>query len=163
MTVDDAAEHIAGATIFNDVSARDIQIREMSLQIGPSKGKDFCNVMGPCVVTMDELDEFGLRMVARINGEVWSEGTSAERRFSFAEVVAWASYCETIHPGEFIGVGTVGGGCGYEIDRWIQPGDVVELEIEGIGVLRNRVGEREAVPPGAGLPTYRIPARAAAH
>ena len=163
VTVDDAADHIAGATIFNDVSARDIQIREMSLQIGPSKGKDFCNVMGPCVVTMDELDEFGLRMVARINGEVWSEGTSAERRFSFAEVVAWASYCETIHPGEFIGVGTVGGGCGYEIGRWIQPGDVVELEIEGIGVLRNRVGEREEVPPGAGLPTYRIPARASAH
>jgi 2-keto-4-pentenoate hydratase/2-oxohepta-3-ene-1,7-dioic acid hydratase in catechol pathway len=151
---EEAAEYIAGATIFNDVSARDIQLREMTLTIGPSKGKDFCNVMGPCVTTMDELDEFALNMRARVNGEVWSEGTSKHRRFSFGEVVAWASYCETLYPGDFIAVGTVGGGCGLELNRWIQPGDVVELEIEGIGVLRNRIGQKETVPPGAGLKSY---------
>lgn len=152
--VERAAEYIAGATIFNDVSARDIQLYEMSMQIGPSKGKDFCNIMGPCAVTMDEINEFALRMTARVNGELWSEGTSARRCFSFAQVVAWASYYETIYPGEFIGVGTVGGGCGLELNRWIQPGDVVELEIEGIGTLRNTVGPKERPSEGEGLSTY---------
>lgn len=158
LSPEEAGEYIAAVTIFNDVSARDIQIREMSLTIGPSKGKDFCNVMGPCAVTPDELDEYNLVMRARVNGEVWSEGTSRERQFSFAEVVAWASYGETIYPGEFLAVGTVGGGCGLELNRWIQPGDLVELEVDGIGVLRNRVGQREQVPPGAGLKSYHIPA-----
>jgi 2-keto-4-pentenoate hydratase/2-oxohepta-3-ene-1,7-dioic acid hydratase in catechol pathway len=152
--VEEAPEYIAAVTIFNDVSARDIQLREMTLTIGPSKGKDFCTVMGPCAVTMDEIDEWNLNMRARVNGEVWSEGTSRHRRFSFAEVVAWASYSETIYPGEFLAVGTVGGGCGLELNRWIKPGDVVELEVEGIGVLRNRVGQKETVPAGAGLTTY---------
>ncbi|MBA3753142.1 MAG: fumarylacetoacetate hydrolase family protein [Nitrospira sp.] len=152
--VEEAPEYIAAVTIFNDVSARDIQLREMTLTIGPSKGKDFCTVMGPCAVTMDEIDEWNLVMRARVNGEVWSEGTSKNRRFSFAEVVAWASYSETIYPGEFLAVGTVGGGCGLELNRWIQPGDLVELEVEGIGTLRNRVGQRETVPAGAGLKSY---------
>jgi len=157
--VEEAGAYIAGLTIFNDVSARDIQMREMSLTIGPSKGKDFCNVMGPCAVTPDELDEWNIVMRARINGEIWSEGTTRDRQFSLAEVVAWASYCETIYPGEFIAVGTVSGGCGLEINRWIKPGDVVELEAEGIGVLRNRVGQKEQVPENAGLRSYRIPPR----
>lgn len=152
--VEEAGEYIAAVTIFNDVSARDIQLREMTLTIGPSKGKDFCTVMGPCAVTMDEIDEWNLTMRARVNGEVWSEGTSKHRRFSFAEVVAWASYSETIHPGEFLAVGTVGGGCGLELNRWIQPGDLVELEVDGIGTLRNRVGQRETAPAGAGLKSY---------
>ncbi|MEO6043106.1 MAG: fumarylacetoacetate hydrolase family protein [Tepidiformaceae bacterium] len=152
--VEEAPEYIAAVTIFNDVSARDIQLREMTLTIGPSKGKDFCTVMGPCAVTMDEIDEWNLNMRARVNGEVWSEGTSRNRRFSFAEVVAWASYCETIYPGEFLAVGTVGGGCGLELNRWIRPGDIVELEVDGIGVLRNRVGEKETTPPGSGLKSY---------
>jgi 2-keto-4-pentenoate hydratase/2-oxohepta-3-ene-1,7-dioic acid hydratase in catechol pathway len=152
--VEEAGEYIAAVTIFNDVSARDIQMREMTLTIGPSKGKDFCTVMGPCAVTMDELDEFGLQMRARVNGEIWSEGTSKHRRFSFAEVVAWASYCETIYPGEFLAVGTVGGGCGLELNRWIKPGDLVELEVDGIGVLRNRVGQKETPPPNAGIKSF---------
>jgi 2-keto-4-pentenoate hydratase/2-oxohepta-3-ene-1,7-dioic acid hydratase in catechol pathway len=160
--VEQAGEYIAAVTIFNDVSARDIQLREMTLTIGPSKGKDFCNVMGPCAVTPDEVDEFSLVMRARVNGELWSEGTSRERQFSFAEVVAWASYCETIYPGEFLAVGTVGGGCGYELNRWLKPGDLLELEAEGIGVLRNRIGHREQVPANAGLRSYRIPARVGA-
>jgi 2-keto-4-pentenoate hydratase/2-oxohepta-3-ene-1,7-dioic acid hydratase in catechol pathway len=152
--VEEAGEYIAAVTIFNDVSARDIQLYEMSLTIGPSKGKDFCTVMGPCAVTMDEIDEFGLQMRARVNGEVWSEGTSRARRFSFAQVLAWASYCETIFPGEFLAVGTVGGGCGLELNRWIQPGDLLELEVDGIGVLRNKIDNKETVPANAGLSTY---------
>ena len=162
-TVEEAARSIAGVTIFNDVSARDIQMREMSLTIGPSKGKDFCTVMGPCVVTMDEIDEWNIELIARVNGEVWSEGTSAGRRFSFGEVLAWASYCENVQPGEFLALGTVGGGCGYELDRWIKPGDVVELSSPQIGVLRNPVGAPEHVPDGAGLASYHGSPRAKAH
>jgi len=162
IAADRANEYIAAVTIFNDVSARDVQMREMSLSIGPSKGKDFSNVMGPCAVTLDEIDEWGLVMRARVNGEVWSEGTSRERAFSFAQVVAWASYSETIYPGEFLAVGTVGGGCGYELNRWLAPDDLLELEVEGIGVLRNRIGQKEQVPDGAGLQSYRIPTRAMA-
>ncbi len=136
-----ARQHIAGFTVFNDVSARDIQMKEMSVMLGPAKGKDFCNIMGPCLVTPDEVDDMDLRMVARINGEVWSEGNSGTRRYTWEDMIAWASTDETLHPGEFFGSGTVGLGCGLELNRWIQPGDLVELEIEGIGVLRNRVGQ----------------------
>ncbi len=154
LSVEAASRHIAGVTIFNDVSARDIQMLEMSMMIGPSKSKDFCNVMGPCLTTMDEIDEFAIELVARVNGEEWARGTSAGRRYSFAEVLAWASYAEPVVPGEFLAVGTVGGGCGLELDRWIQPGDVVELEASGIGVLRNMVGARQPVRAGVGLPSY---------
>ena len=127
---------------------------EMTMMIGPSKGKDFCNVMGPCLVTIDEVDEFGIEMVARVNGEEWSRGTSASRRFSFAQLLAWASWAEPLVPGEFLAVGTVGGGCGMELGRWIQPGDVVELEATGIGVLRNRIGARQKRVDGNGLDFY---------
>src|SRR6266704_548948 len=159
----DAPAHIAGVTLFNDFSARDIQLYEMALTIGPSKGKDFCTAMGPCVLTMDEVDEFDIACTARVNGEVWAAGTTGNRRFSFAEVLAWASYGEDVYPGEFLAVGTVGGGCGLELDRWIKPGDVVELEAAGIGVLRNPVGAREQAPPDAGLPTYTGSPRVGAH
>ena len=127
----------------------------MSLGLGPSKGKDFCTVMGPCVVTMDEIDEWSIELTACVNGETWSEGTTAERRFSFAEVLAWASYCEDVYPGEFLAVGTIGGGCGFELDRWIQPGDVIELSSPQIGTLRNRIGTPEEPGGGAGLASYR--------
>jgi 2-keto-4-pentenoate hydratase/2-oxohepta-3-ene-1,7-dioic acid hydratase in catechol pathway len=152
--VEEAGAHVAGVTLFNDVSARDIQMLEMTMMIGPSKGKDFCNVMGPCLVTIDEVDEFGIEMVARVNGEEWSRGTSASRRFSFAQLLAWASWAEPLVPGEFLAVGTVGGGCGMELGRWIQPGDVVELEATGIGVLRNRIGARQKRVDGNGLDFY---------
>ena len=156
---EEAGEYIAAVTIFNDVSARDIQMYEMTMRIGPSKGKDFCNVMGPCAVTPDEIDEFNLKMQARVNGEVWTDAVSRERQFSFAEILAWASYSETVYPGEFMAVGTVGSGCGLELNKWVQPGDVVELEVEGIGILRNRYGQKEQVPANAGLKTYSIPER----
>jgi len=154
LTPTEAAGRIAGVTIFNDVSARDIQLFEMSLTIGPSKGKDFCTAMGPCVLTMDEVDEWAVQMSARVNGEVWAAGTTKNRQYSFSEVLAWASLDETVYPGEFFALGTVGGGCGLELDRWIQPGDVVELEASGVGVLRNPVGAPAVRPPGAGLASY---------
>ena len=124
------------------------------MMIGPSKSKDFCNVMGPCLTTIDELDEVAIELVARVNGEEWARGTSAGRRYSFAEVLAWASYAEPLVAGEFLAVGTVGGGCGLELDRWIQPGDVVELEASGIGVLRNVVGARQSARSDVGLSSY---------
>ncbi|WP_280230641.1 fumarylacetoacetate hydrolase family protein [Nocardia cyriacigeorgica] len=154
ISVEDAPNHIAGVTIFNDISARDIQFYEMSLNIGPSKGKSFGTVMGPCLLTIDEVDEFAIGCTARVNGEVWARADTGGRRYSFAEVLAWASYCEPVCPGEFLAVGTVSGGCGLELDRWIRPGDVVELEASGIGVLRNVVDEPEQVPPGAGIASY---------
>ncbi|MBB1152403.1 fumarylacetoacetate hydrolase family protein [Amycolatopsis dendrobii] len=154
LTPAEAAGRIAGVTIFNDVSARDIQMFEMSMTIGPSKGKHFCTAMGPCVLTMDEVDEWAVRMTAAVNGEVWASGSTKDRQFSFAEVLAWASLDEDVYPGEFFGLGTVGGGCGLELDRWIQPGDVVELAASGIGALRNPVGPRQIAPDGAGLASY---------
>ena len=137
----EAERYIAGYTIWNDFSARDQQMREAPVGMGPSKGKDFDtgNAVGPYLVTADELDVGNLRMVARVNGEVWSEGSSAGRHFSFADLIAHVSQNETIYPGELWGSGTVTSGSGLELDRWLKPGDVVELEIEGIGVLRNRV------------------------
>ena len=145
----DAARHIAGYTIWNDFSARDQQMREAPVGMGPSKGKDFDtgNAVGPYLVTPDELDIDNLRMVARVNGEVWSEGHSGGRQFSFPDLIAHVSQSETIHAGELWGSGTVTSGSGLELDRWLQPGDVVELEVEGIGVLRNRV-VREGAKPG---------------
>lgn len=137
-----AAEWIAGYTIFNDFSARDIQMREMQGHLGPAKGKNFdtSNAMGPYLVTADELpDPYHLTMIARVNDEEWSRGYSGEMFFDFAEIIAYLSQDETLQPGDFIGSGTVGNGCGLELDRWLKPGDIVELEIEKLGILRNRV------------------------
>jgi 2-keto-4-pentenoate hydratase/2-oxohepta-3-ene-1,7-dioic acid hydratase in catechol pathway len=143
-----ARECIFGYTIFNDVSARDAQAREMEGQLGPAKGKDFDtgNVMGPCLVTADELrDPYALTMTARINGEEWTRASSATMHWTFEQIIEFVSRDETIYPGEFLGSGTVGGGCGLELDRWLAPGDLIELEVERIGTLRNRV-VRETVP-----------------
>ena len=137
-----ALQHIAGFTIFNDFTARDIQIREMTARLGPAKGKDFDtgNATGPYLVTPDELPNlYDLTMVARINGEEWSRGTTADMHHRWEDVVAHISRDETLYPGELIGSGTVGGGCGLEFDRYLKAGDVVELEVEGLGTLRNRV------------------------
>jgi 2-keto-4-pentenoate hydratase/2-oxohepta-3-ene-1,7-dioic acid hydratase in catechol pathway len=144
--VDEAHHYIGGYTIFNDVSARDVLLAEFPAQLGPAKGKDFDtgNVMGPCLVTPDELDVEHLRMAARVNGETWSEGDTSDMFWTFSQIIAHISAAETLYPGDFIGSGTVGGGCGVELDRWVQPGDVIELEIEGIGVLRNPVTREES-------------------
>ena len=138
---DQARAHIFGYTIFNDVSARDEQVIDMPGQLGPGKGKDFDtgNVLGPCLVTADELkDPYSLDMEVRVNGERWGGGNSGLMRWRFEDCIAHASRSETLFSGEFFGSGTVGTGCGMEIMRFLTPGDVVELEVKGIGILRNR-------------------------
>ncbi len=136
-----AAEHIFGYTIFNDASARDAQLVEMAGQLGPAKGKDFDtgNVLGPWIVTAEELgDPYSLQMVARVNGEEWSRGSSGSIHHRFEDMIEHVSRAETLHAGEILGSGTVGTGCGLELGRFLSDGDVVELEIKRIGVLRNR-------------------------
>ncbi|MBS0562302.1 MAG: fumarylacetoacetate hydrolase family protein [Proteobacteria bacterium] len=138
----DAWSHIYGYMIFNDVSARDAQMREMPAGLGPAKGKDFDtgNVLGPWLVTADEIGRpDNLTMVARINNEEWSRGNSGTMHHDFGAIIAHISASETLHPGEFIGSGTVGGGCGLELGRFLKPDDVMELEVSGLGVLRNRI------------------------
>lgn len=141
VSVEEASSHIFGYTIFNDVSARDVQSVEMQASLGPSKGKDFDtgNILGPCIVTADSVDPDNMTMIARINGEEWCRGNSGSARWTFAQVIAHASQSETLVPGECIGSGTVGGGCGLELGRFLNPGDVIELEVSGIGILRNRI------------------------
>jgi 2-keto-4-pentenoate hydratase/2-oxohepta-3-ene-1,7-dioic acid hydratase in catechol pathway len=138
---EDAEKFIAGYTIWNDFSARDQQKREGPLGMGPSKGKDFDggNVIGPYLVTPDEFDPSNARMLARINGEVWTDSSSTGRQFSFPDLIAYVSQSETIHVGELWGSGTVTGGSGLELGRSLKPGDLVELEIEGIGTISNRL------------------------
>lgn len=140
ITQEEAHNHIAGYTIYNDFSARDIQMRELSCRLGPAKGKDFDtgNAIGPYLVTPDEVPTpYNLTMSAKVNGEEWSRGSSSSMHFTFEEIIAYISRDETLYPGEFIGSGTVGNGCGLELDRWLNRGDVVELDVEGLGVLRN--------------------------
>jgi 2-keto-4-pentenoate hydratase/2-oxohepta-3-ene-1,7-dioic acid hydratase in catechol pathway len=146
-TVDEAAEAIAGYTVFNDWSARDIQFREMQVSLGPGLGKDFASSLGPCLATPDEFDITTARMVARVNGETWAEGGLGSMLYTFPQVIAHLSQEQPLLPGDLLGSGTVGRGCGLELDRWIEPGDVVELEIQGIGVLRNVVGRRPTSIP----------------
>ncbi|MAF48837.1 MAG: fumarylacetoacetate hydrolase family protein [Rhodospirillales bacterium] len=138
----EAHRFIFGYTLFNDFSARDRQSKEMEGRLGPAKGKSFDtgNAIGPWLVTPDEIpDIISLNATVRVNGEVWAENTTADMLYSFEDMIAFVSEDETIHAGEFFGSGTVGGCCGLEMDRWIADGDVIELEIEEIGVLRNRV------------------------
>ena len=141
-----AAGYIAGYTIFNDISARDRQAQETVMTFGPAKGKDFdtSKVLGPCLVTPDEFGAGSHRMAASINGEQWSEGWTGDMHWSFADLIAYVSESETLQPGDFLGSGACGTGCGLELGRWLQPGDVIELSVEGIGTLRNRVVRRRA-------------------
>jgi 2-keto-4-pentenoate hydratase/2-oxohepta-3-ene-1,7-dioic acid hydratase in catechol pathway len=150
-SVAEAADAIAGYTIFNDWSARDIQFREMEVSLGPGLGKDFATSMGPCLVTPDEFDLATAGMAARVNGETWAQGGLGSMLYSFAEVIAHLSQEQPVLPGDVLGSGTVGRGCGLELDRWIEPGDVVELEVQGIGVLRNVVGERPSTVPAESI------------
>lgn len=137
-----ASEYIFGYLIFNDFSARDAQFQEMASKLGPAKGKDFDtgNAMGPWLVTKDEIsDPYQLTMIARVNGEEWGRGYSGDMYHQFEDIIAHVSKCETIYPGEFMGSGTVGDGCGLEQGRFLSPNDTIELEIEGLGLLRNRL------------------------
>jgi len=141
-----ASEYIVGYAVMNDFSARDIQREEMLCRLGPAKGKDFATAVGPWLVTADEIkDARNLRMTARINGELWSDGNAGTSHWTFEQMIAHVSMDETLYPGDILGSGTVGFGCGLELDRWLKPGDTVELEIDGLGVLRNRVGSAGTV------------------
>jgi 2-keto-4-pentenoate hydratase/2-oxohepta-3-ene-1,7-dioic acid hydratase in catechol pathway len=151
---EDAPMYIFGYTIFNDWSARDVQREEMKVGLGPAKGKDFASSLGPCIVTIDELSQRGtgrpgvydLPMRARINGREISRGNLTDIYWSFGDILARASQSVTLMPGDVIGSGTVGTGCLLELTKgkgpWLKTGDEVELEIEGIGILRNTIGAR---------------------
>src|SRR3954452_801055 len=132
---------IGGFTVMNDWSARDLQRQEMRVGLGPAKGKDFATSFGPVLVTPDELDGTSGEMVARVNGEERSRGNVRDMHWKWPDLLAHAARNTTLRPGDLIGSGTVGGGCILEHGdgRWLQRGDVLELEVEGIGVLRNTV------------------------
>jgi 2-keto-4-pentenoate hydratase/2-oxohepta-3-ene-1,7-dioic acid hydratase in catechol pathway len=150
---DRAESHIAGYTVMNDWSARDLQRREMRLGLGPAKGKDFATSLGPVLVTPDELEPyrrdkaFDLAMTARVNGAEWSRGRLSDIHWSFGELLAHASRGTVLRPGDVIGSGTCGTGCILELSAvhgsdaypWLAPGDVVELSVDELGTLANPV------------------------
>jgi 2-keto-4-pentenoate hydratase/2-oxohepta-3-ene-1,7-dioic acid hydratase in catechol pathway len=146
---EEAEDYIFGYCILNDWSARDLQRKEMKVGLGPAKGKDFATSIGPWITTKEELEPyrlnkgFNLSMKAYLNGSLLSEGNMADLYFSFAEMIERASIDVTLYPGEIIGSGTVGTGCilelGTKVHQWLKPGDVVELEIQNLGVLRNKI------------------------
>lgn len=139
----EAMGYVFGYTIWNDFSARDVQSQELPVGMGPCKAKDWdgANALGPVLVTSDELDASDLRMQVRVNGELWGEDRSSSMYHKFDELIAYASMAQTLYPGDVFGSGTAAGGSGVELGRSLSAGDIVELEIEGIGILRNRVGK----------------------
>jgi 2-keto-4-pentenoate hydratase/2-oxohepta-3-ene-1,7-dioic acid hydratase in catechol pathway len=154
LTPEEAERCIFGVTILNDFSARDRQVRESSSGLGPAKGKDFATAIGPWITTVDDLDLSNLTMEAFVNGESWARGSSGSAMWSPAEIVAYASTAEHLVSGELLGSGTLGGGCGVEAGRRLIPGDLLELEVSGIGTLRNRMGEPNVL---RWEPTPRVP------
>jgi fumarylacetoacetate (FAA) hydrolase len=166
---EDADQHIGGLMIMNDISARKLQMEEMLLNLGPAKGKDFSTSLGPWLVTMDELQEFeippkenhtgknwNLSMKCRVNDVQVSEGNLGDMDWTFAEIIERASYGVDLYPGDVIGSGTVGTGCFLELngtgklndpdyqEQWLQPGDVVEMEIDSLGKLSNTIVAEES-------------------
>lgn len=151
--VEEAANYIAGYTIMNDWSARDFQRQDMKLNLGPGKGKDFATSLGPWIVTPDELasrrsgsgadERYDMTMIARVDGKEISRGNFKDIYYSFPQMIAYASRNARLRVGDILGSGTVGTGClleiGTEVHPWFQRDEVIELEIEGIGVLRNRI------------------------
>jgi len=164
----EADQHIAGLMIMNDMSARTLQMEEMLLNLGPAKGKDFSTVIGPWLVTLDELEPFvtkpkpnhqglswNLSMTCKVNGVQVSAGNLGDMDWTFAEIIERASYGVDLYPGDVIGSGTVGTGCFLELngtgklndplykEQWLQAGDVVEMEIEKLGILSNTIVKEE--------------------
>jgi fumarylacetoacetate (FAA) hydrolase len=148
-----AWEYVAGFTIINDFSARDLQRAEMEVGLGPAKGKDFATAVGPVLVTRDEFgdkiekEKISLEMRARLNGRELSRGNSATLFHSFPKMIAQASRDAELFPGDLIGSGAIGGGCILELGPentggWLKAGDVVELEVERIGKLRTKIAAR---------------------
>ena len=157
----DADKHIAGFCILNDLSARRLQQEEMMLNLGPAKGKDFANIIGPSLVTADEIEskaintalgkKYNLEMKCYVNGELMSKGNSIEMNWTFAEIIERASYGVELFTGDIIGSGTVGTGCLLELngsnkrldpnykERWLKEGDEIKLEIESLGSITNKI------------------------
>ena len=157
----DAENYIAGFCILNDLSARRLQMEEMKLNLGPAKGKDFANIIGPYLVTPDELEsrsidtpngkKYDLKMSCFVNGELLSEGNAKDMNWTFAEIIERASYGVELYPGDVIGSGTVGTGCLLELngtgkrnkseyeERWIKENDEIEMQIDGLGKIRNKI------------------------
>jgi fumarylacetoacetate (FAA) hydrolase len=160
----EADEYIAGYMIMNDLSARTLQMEEMLLNLGPAKGKDFSTVIGPWLVTPDELEKYkvepkaghtgnsyDLKMKCLVNGVEVSSGSVANMDWTFAEIIERCAYGVDILPGDVIGSGTVGTGCFLELNgtgllndpdykpQWLQPGDIVEMQITGLGMLSNTI------------------------
>ena len=148
---EDASKYIAGYTICNDWSARDLQREEMAMSLGPAKGKDFASSFGPYMVTPDELDrdldlngKFHLRMTCHVNGKLISDGNTNDLYHPFTKMIERASMNTNLLPGDILGSGTVGTGCILElrpenVGGWLKKGDVVRLEVEGLGVLENKI------------------------
>jgi len=146
---EDALAHVYGMTIYDDFSARGIQNREMSVGLGPAKGKDFdgAHVLGPWLVTMDEVgDPYQLGMRATVNGTEWTTGSTGDLHWTFEQMIAHASRGETLCPVEVFGSGTVGGGSAAEIGGTLRSGDIVELTVDRLGSLRNTVTMPEGSP-----------------
>jgi fumarylacetoacetate (FAA) hydrolase len=165
---EEADEYIGGLMIMNDMSARRLQMEEMLLNLGPAKGKDFSTVIGPWLVTLDELEQYvvpakenhiglnwNLQMKCWVNGVQVSAGNVADMDWTFAEIIERASYGVDLYPGDVIGSGTVGTGCFLELngtgklndpnytEQWLQEGDIVEMEIDGLGRLSNTIVKEE--------------------
>ena len=165
---EEAGEYIGGLMIMNDLSARRLQMEEMALNLGPAKGKDFATTIGPWLVTLDELQQFetaakeghtgkgwNLKMNCKVNGVQVSEGNLADMDWTFAEIIERASYGVDLYPGDIIGSGTVGTGCFLELngtgklndinyqEQWLRDGDIVEMEIDGLGTLSNTIVAEE--------------------
>jgi fumarylacetoacetate (FAA) hydrolase len=165
----EADEYIGGLMIMNDMSARRLQMEEMLLNLGPAKGKDFATVIGPMLVTLDELEQYevpckanhtgkawNLGMRCRVNGQKVSEGNLSDMDWTFAEIIERCSYGVDLMPGDVIGSGTVGTGCFLELngtgklnnpayqEQWLKEGDVVEMEIDGLGLLKNTIVKDES-------------------
>jgi 2-keto-4-pentenoate hydratase/2-oxohepta-3-ene-1,7-dioic acid hydratase in catechol pathway len=148
LTPDDALEHVFGITIFNDWSLRDVQALEGPIGMGAQHSKDFAYGIGPWITTLDEISSIeGLRGQVRVNGEVRSDTRVENFLYTPAELVAYVSIFDGLQPGDIIGSGTMGFGAGVEIGRFIEPGDIVELELEGVGTLRNPIASEKEVPP----------------
>lgn len=164
IAAEDADEYIGGLMIMNDMSARGLQMEEMKLNLGPAKGKDFATAVGPWMVTLDELAAFevpakenhtgkrwNLEMKCMVNGIEVSKGNLGDMDWTFAEIIERASYGTDLFPGDIIGSGTVGTGCFLELNgtgkfndpdyeaQWLQAGDVVDMEIDGLGKLSNTI------------------------
>jgi len=166
---EEADDYIGGFMIMNDFSARGLQMEEMKLNLGPAKGKDFATAIGPWLVTPDEFEQFkvpakenhtgnayNLKMTARINGVQVSEGNLGDMEWTFAEIIERASYGVQLYPGDIIGSGTVGTGCFLELngtgklndpnyhEQWLKEGDEIELQVEGLGILKNTIVKDES-------------------